>query len=56
MLQMVGKIRRPVKVWLVLLWLTMVLYLVTSTDTVSPTRSSKSAEPEVTRKPSDVSQ
>ena len=42
--------------WLVLLWLvTMLLYLVASTDTVSPTSRFSTAEPEVTRKPSDVS-
>lgn len=51
-----GKSRKPVKVWLVLLWLTMVLNLVACSDTMSPTLSFRSAEPEVTRKPSDVSQ
>lgn len=54
--QAVGKIRKPVKVWLVLVRLvTMLLYLVASSDTVSPASSSRTAEPEVTRKPSDVS-
>lgn len=44
------------KVWLVLLWLvTMLLYLVVCRETVSPARSSRTAEPEVTRKPSDES-
>lgn len=52
----VGKIRKPVKVWLVLLWLvTMLLYLVACSETVSPASSSRTAEPEVTRKPSDES-
>lgn len=53
--QAVGKIRKPVKVWLVLLWLTMVLNLLTCSDTVSPACRSNTAEPEVTRKPWDVS-
>lgn len=45
--------RKPVKLWLVLLCdTTMPLYLVGSTEILSPTSRSRTAEPDVTKKPS----
>lgn len=51
-----GKIRKPVKMLVALLWVvTMVLYSTGTTETVSLGSSSRTAEPDVIRKPSDVS-
>lgn len=52
----VGKIMKPVKVWLVLLWLVRrPLNLVGTTEIWSPGFSSRTAEPDVTRKASELS-
>lgn len=55
-LQEVGKIRNPLKMLVALLWVvTMVLYWMGTRETMSPGSSSRTAEPDVIRKPSDVS-
>lgn len=55
-LQEVAEIRNPLKMLVALLWVvTMVLYWTGTRETVSPGSSSRTAEPDVIRKPSDVS-
>lgn len=55
-LHKVGKIRNPLKMLVALLWVVTIVLCWTGTrETMSPGFSSRTAEPDVIRKPSDVS-